>query len=165
MAQVDRNYFLCDMGEQMVSLSTSQSLLVTCYFGRSLGVGFWVEFYIYATHGPFPVHESACRHQQETRNCCSEACECCLDTNTKIHWTIVLVLCSLPMQFAQLYASGELMTFAHLKRLIGLNKTPKKLTSVSQLAKIEQQHSVIDIYLWLRLACCPLPPPLPLSAM
>ena len=40
--------------------------------------------------------------------------------------------------------------YGDLKRLLGLRGQPKRVDSVSQLAKMEEQHDITDIYLWLR---------------
>ena len=54
------------------------------------------------------------------------------------------------VKFAKLYASGQLVGYEHLVKLLGLRGKPKRVYSVSQLAKIEDYHSITDMYLWLR---------------
>lgn len=49
-----------------------------------------------------------------------------------------------------MYASGQSVVYEHLVKLLSLKGKPKRVKSVSQLARIEEYHNITDIYLWLR---------------
>ena len=58
----------------------------------------------------------------------------------------VLIIVS---QFAELHASGQPVTYSKLKKVLGLRGRPKTALTVDQLAMLEEQHDITDMFLWL----------------
>ena len=54
------------------------------------------------------------------------------------------------LQFAELHASGQLVTYSRLRKVLELKGSPKSVSSVHRLAQLEEQYDIIDIFLWLR---------------